>query len=151
MHSSRMRTVRSSIRLLEGCLLLGGGVCSWECLLLGGVCSWGVSAPGGLLLGVSAPGGWWWCIPWSTETDPPPSCEQNDDRCKSITFATSLWTVLKCCNYEYTALYWSQTRSWLVWISHKMHLFEMKILLSKNIWLHLNILIHILVWSLPLT
>ena len=49
MHSSRMRTVHNSSRLLEGwCLLLGGG-CS------GGACSWGgvcsrASAPGGLCL-----------------------------------------------------------------------------------------------------
>ena len=47
MHSSRMRTVRGSGRLL------GGGVCSWGV----GVCSRGVSALGGLLWGVSAPGG----------------------------------------------------------------------------------------------
>ena len=70
MHSSRMRTVRSSGHLSGGvcsggCLLPGGvsaprgGVCSWGvvcsggCLLLwgvclGGVCSWGVSALGGV-------------------------------------------------------------------------------------------------------
>ena len=57
MHSSRMRTVRSSSCLLGG----GGGVgasCSWGCLLWGGVCSRGC-----LLLG-----GWWLlpggCLLW---------------------------------------------------------------------------------------
>ena len=82
MHSSRMRTVRSSDRISGlGCLLPGrvsalggvcssGGVCSWGvgcllpgvgCLLPGGVCSQEVSAPrgGGVSAprGVSAPGG----------------------------------------------------------------------------------------------
>ena len=68
MHSSRMRTVRSSGRLmylgvggvknakkkkkLFGGCLLWGVVCSGGCLLPGGVCSEGVSAPG-----VSVPGG----------------------------------------------------------------------------------------------
>ena len=48
-----------------------GGVCSE-----GGVCSWGVYG-----------------IPVCTEADPP-SCRQTD-RCKNITFATSLWTVTR--------------------------------------------------------
>ena len=72
MHSSRMRTVRSSGRLSGGmsalrgvgglvvgvsapggCLLPGGYLLRGGCLLLGGVCFRGVSALGG----VSAPGG----------------------------------------------------------------------------------------------
>ena len=73
MHSSRMRTVRSSDCIggvCSGGVLLPGSVCSgWVsalggvsaprgCLLLGGVCSQGGSAPGGCLLrGVSALGG----------------------------------------------------------------------------------------------
>ena len=80
MHSSRMRTVRSSDGILGGGVcswggsVLGGGVCSWgggclllgECLLLGGVCYRGVSAPGEVLLGgVSAQGGLLWgCLLW---------------------------------------------------------------------------------------
>ena len=72
MHSSRMRTVRSSSRLL-------GGVCSrGEGRLPGGVCSGGGGGGGGV------------GIPACTETDP--SCGQTD-RCKNITFATSLRTV----------------------------------------------------------
>ena len=58
MHSSGMRTVRNSSRLLGG-VPAPGGVCSGGCLLPG----WGVSA-----LGVSAPGGG---IPACTEADPP--------------------------------------------------------------------------------
>ena len=86
MHSSRMRTIRSSDRISGGCLLPGGVSAPWGCLclllrgcLLLGACSrgcllWGVSALGGCLLpgdvcsqgcllwgvcsqGVSAPGG----------------------------------------------------------------------------------------------
>ena len=66
MHSSRMRTVHSSSRLLGGGLSAAGG-----CLLLGG--------GGG--------------IPACTEADPPPRGQT--DRCKNITFATSLRTVTK--------------------------------------------------------
>ena len=65
MHSSRMRTVRSSGRL-------SGGVCFWGVSArgstLGGVCSGGVPALGGCLLlggplqGVSAPGGEGWGV-----------------------------------------------------------------------------------------
>ena len=63
MHSSRMRTVRSSSRLPKGVSAFGpGGICFWS--------------QGGLLLvmGVSAfgPGG----IPACNGADPP--CEQND-------------------------------------------------------------------------
>ena len=109
MHSSRMRTVRSSGHLLGGGSAPGGrggsasggssqreGVCcGW------GVCSQGVSAPGGVCSGgcvcsrgvhsqgVSAPG---WCIPPCTEADTSP-CGQTD-ACKNITFATSLRTVI---------------------------------------------------------
>ena len=76
MHSSRMRTVRSSGCISGGvCLLLGGGVCFWGgCLFLGGV-----------------------SIPACTEADtpsPPTPCGQTD-ACKNITFATSLRTVTK--------------------------------------------------------
>ena len=62
MHSSRMRTVRSSGRLWGGggCLLGGvcsGGVSSGGCLLWGMCLLLGGSAPRGCLLpGVSAPG-----------------------------------------------------------------------------------------------
>ena len=91
MHSSRMRTVRSSGRLSRGVYVPGGcllwgvsapgrvsaarGVCSW-----GDVCSVGVSALGG---GIPA------CIKADT---PIPLCGQTD-ACKNITFATSLRTV----------------------------------------------------------
>ena len=84
-HSSRMRTVRNRSRLLgEGCLLLGEVPARG-----GGVWSQGVPAPGGgcLLLWVSGPGGG---IPACTEADPP----LWTDRCKNITFATSLRTVI---------------------------------------------------------
>ena len=82
MHSSRMRTFRSTGRIsrgvsaLGGCLLLGGvcsweGVCSWgQCLLLGGVCSGrclllgGVCSWRGCLLGGCG-------IPACTEADTP--------------------------------------------------------------------------------
>ena len=64
MHSSRMHTVHSSSRLL-------GGVCSQ-----GDVCSQGGLLPGGGILAC-------------TEADKP----LWTDRCKNITFATSLWTV----------------------------------------------------------
>ena len=90
-----MRTVRNSSHLLGGGCLLGGvpaprGSVSVPggCLLLGGACSQGrgVSAPGGCLL---RGGG---RIPACTEADPP-SCGQTH-RCKNITFATSLRTVI---------------------------------------------------------
>ena len=84
MHSSRMRTVRNRSRLM------GWGLC---------VCSWGVCLVrwgSGPRVGVSAPGGGVWSgrggIPVCTEADPP-SCGQTD-RCKNITFATSLRTVI---------------------------------------------------------
>ena len=68
MHSSRMRTVRNSSRLL-----LGGG-------------EEGVPAPG-----VPAPGGGG-IIPACTAADPPP-VNRITDMCKNITFATLLWMV----------------------------------------------------------
>ena len=113
MHSSRMRSVRSSDHIL------GGGVSA-----PGGVYSRGVSAPGGCLLpvGVSAPGGcllpggsalgggvcsrggvcpgggacsrgvWYPSMHWGRHPQPP--CGQTDV-CKNITFATSLRTVIR--------------------------------------------------------
>ena len=83
MHSSRMRTVCNSCRLLEGVPGPGGGC------LVPGVCSQGVSGPGGVPVpGGSAPGRGG--IPACTEADPP--VNRITDRCKNITFATSLWT-----------------------------------------------------------
>ena len=67
LHSSRMRSIRSS-----SCLLGGGG------LLPGGSAPEGVSSRGG-------------GVPACTEADP--SCGQTD-RCKNITFANSLRTVI---------------------------------------------------------
>ena len=94
MHSSGMRTVRNSSRLLGGgCLFPGWGVSA-----LGGACSQG----GGCLLwgGLLQGGG----IPACTEADPP--CGQTD-RCKNITFATSLRTVTRLINISkhFTVLY----------------------------------------------
>ena len=74
MHSSTMRTVRNSSRLLGGggCLVPGGrGVPGQE-----GACSGGVPAPGGD--GIPA------CTP---------EADRQTDRCNNITFATSLRTV----------------------------------------------------------
>ena len=66
--------------------VLQGGVCSWRgvCLLSGGVRSGGCVCSGG----VSAPR----VIPAGTEAAPPP-VDRMTDRCKNITFATSLRTV----------------------------------------------------------
>ena len=96
MHSSRMRTVRNSSRLLGGGCLLPGGVSTLGgCLLPRGGVSvlGGVSAPGGCLLpgGGLLPGGRVG-IPACTEADHP--CGQTD-RCQDITFATSLRTVTR--------------------------------------------------------
>ena len=81
MHSSRMRTVCSGSHLTGGCLVPGG------------VCSRGVPGPGevprpggGLVQGSG--------IPACTEVDPP--VNRMTDRCKNITFATSLRTVKRC-------------------------------------------------------
>ena len=89
-----MRTVHNSSHLLGGCLL-GGVACSQGkcvcsrggCLLLGGACSQGR----GLICswGVPAPGGPYPSMHWGR----PPSCGQTH-RCKNITFATSLRTVI---------------------------------------------------------
>ena len=88
MHSSRMRTVCSSVRISEGCLL-PGGVCS----VGGGVSApMGVSAPGG-----SAPGEGVVVSQHALRQTPPPPCGQTD-ACKNITFATSLRTVINQCN-----------------------------------------------------
>ena len=98
MHSSRMRTIRNSSHL-PGVSAPKGG-----CLLPGGLPGLGVpgpggSAPGGLVWGGLVLGGcllWggllWGCgIPTYTEADPP--VNRMTDRCKNITFATSLRTV----------------------------------------------------------
>ena len=89
MHSSRMRTVRSSGRLSGE-----GGVCSWGVSTLC-VCSQGGVSQGVLLGGsVCSRGGD--CsgggIPACTEADTPPPCGQTH-ACKNITFATWLRTV----------------------------------------------------------
>ena len=60
-----------------------GVACSWWWLALRGCLLWLVSA-----LGVSAPGG----IPACTEADPHPSGQT--DRCKNVTFTTSLRTII---------------------------------------------------------
>ena len=76
MHSSRLRTVRSSGRLCSrGCLLLGGGACSrvGGCLLPGGAWSWGSQH--------------------ALRQTPP--VDRMTDRWKNITFATSLRTVTR--------------------------------------------------------
>ena len=116
MHSSRMRTVRSSDRISgEGCLLRGvsapGGICSGGicflggsaprgcvsglggCLLLGGVCSqgcllWEGCAPGGCLL----PGS---MVSQHALRQTQPRGQT--DACKNITFATSLRAVITLC------------------------------------------------------
>ena len=98
MHSSRMHTVRNSSRLLVpgpggvpgprgvsahgGCLLLGG---AWS----QGGSARGVPGPRGCLLpgeGVSQHA--------LRQTPPPPPVNRMTDRCKNITFATSLRTVM---------------------------------------------------------
>ena len=81
MHSSRLRTVRSSSHLLgEGGR--GGGVCPGS-VCPGSVCPGGlcVCPEGCLPTGGVCPGG---CIPACTGADTP-TCGQND-RCKNITF-----------------------------------------------------------------
>ena len=101
MHSSRMRTVCNHSRLLwgvpapRGCLLQGvpapGGACSRRVGVSAprGACSGGGASLGGLVTGgCLLLGG---VIPACTEADPP--CGQTD-RCKNITFATSLRTVM---------------------------------------------------------
>ena len=65
MHSSRMRTVRSSSRLL------GGGICPRE---------------GGLPKGGVCPGGCVSCIPVCNGANTPPPVDRMTDRCKNITF-----------------------------------------------------------------
>ena len=96
MHSSRMRTVRSSGRLSRGCVC-SRGVCFGGVSVPGGVSSQGRVCSGGCLLrGVSAPDG---CLLRGVvsqhalrQTPPPHPCGQTD-ACKNITFATSLRTV----------------------------------------------------------
>ena len=100
MHSSRMRTVRSSDRISGvevsapgGCLLPAGvsalgGVCYGGCLLLRGVCSGRC-----LLRGVSALGGM--VSQHALRQTPPPPPRGQTDACKNITFATSLRTVIR--------------------------------------------------------
>ena len=87
MHSSRMRTVRNSSRLLGwGCLLLGWVSATGGCLLPGGCLFQGGACSGGVCSWAGGGGD----IPACTEADP--ICGQTD-RCKNITFATSLRTV----------------------------------------------------------
>ena len=108
MHSSRMHTVHNRFSCLPGGIpglgvpgtwgVLQGGVWSRGCLV------WDVSAPGG----VSARGGG---IPACIEADPPPPVSRMTDRCKNITFTTSIvdgnkW---KCVNVN----------QWLTLISYK--------------------------------
>ena len=81
------------VSALGGCLLPGEGVSA-----LGGVL-WGVSAPGGmsalrrcLLQGVSALGVWYPSMHWGRH----PPVNRMTDRCKNITLATtSLWPVTR--------------------------------------------------------
>ena len=80
MHSSRMRTIRSGSRLSGGGGAsrggASGGVCAtWKGVLPGGVCFLGRCG-----------------IPACTEADSP--VNRMTDRCKNITFATSLRTVI---------------------------------------------------------
>ena len=87
MHSSRMRIVRN-----RSCLLQGG-----VCLVRGCVCSGrGVLAPGGAWSGgVSAPRGGG-VVSQHALRQTPLWTEWLTDRCKNITFATSLRTVMIC-------------------------------------------------------
>ena len=86
MHSSRMRTVRSSRRLSGGVCFWGvsaRGVYSGGCLLWGGAYSGGCLLLGGPLRGVSAPGGRVGGsalgdgIPACTEADTPPHVDRH--------------------------------------------------------------------------
>ena len=87
MHSSRMRAVRSSSRLLGMCLPRGvsaGGESGWRGVCLGGV---GGCLPGGCLSRGS--------IPACTGADTTP-VDRMPDRCKNITFPPlRLRTVIK--------------------------------------------------------
>ena len=84
MHSSRMRAVRNSSRLL-------GGVCCWGvpasggCLVRGVTCSGGCLVPGGACSGR---------VSQHTLRQTPP-VNRITDRCKNITFATLLRTVTR--------------------------------------------------------
>ena len=102
MHSSRMRTVQSGSRLRRGGrgnrgrgLFLGGllrGGLLGEVSALG-VCSRGVCSQG---VPTWSEGGGGGGIPACTEADPPMNwTEWLTDRCKNITFVTSLRTVIK--------------------------------------------------------
>ena len=79
MHSSRMRTIRNSSRLLGGCLVLGGVPAPG-----------GVPGPGGCLL---RGGDWCWGVVSQHALRQTPPVNRMTDRCKNITFATSLRTV----------------------------------------------------------
>ena len=91
MHSSSIRTTRFSGHLYRGSVQ--EGVCPGECLLRGeslpgsGVCPTGGFCPGVYIHG-SVPGG---CLSNEcTPTGPRDKhlpCEQNDNRCKNITFS----------------------------------------------------------------
>ena len=108
LHSSRMRTAR--LLTVSPMHCTGGGGWSWRgaclggCLLWGacsgGVCSrgaWSWWVPG---LGVPGPGGGWWypSMHWGR---PPLPVNRMTDRCKNITFATSLRTVTRMHTTQY--------------------------------------------------
>ena len=103
MHSSRIRTVRNSSRLLGGCLAWGvsaRGVCSGGCLVQGGAWSEGVCSGGAWSGGVCSGGGWYPSMHWGR-----PPVNRMTDRCKNITFATSLWTAITNVEFVYVRLY----------------------------------------------
>ena len=106
MHSSRMRTVRSSSRRRGEGLLPEGAVCS------GGVYSRGCSRGGCLLGGVSAQkvSAWEGGVSASVHAriphTPAHTCGQTH-RCKNITFATSLRTVTIQCSTKILLSPWA--------------------------------------------
>ena len=101
MHSSRMRTVLNSSRLLGVCMLPGGGACSRGVPAPGGLpAPGGACSRGGVCSkgkGVPAPGEGGG-ISACTDSDPP--CGQTHT-CKNITFTTSLQTVNITCYSHY--------------------------------------------------
>ena len=95
-HSSRMRTVRSSSRLCsqQGCLLPGTGAGPGGCLPWRGTCSGGICSQGGTWSGgVCSQGVPGLGVSQHALRQTPP-VNRMTDRCKNITFATSLQTVI---------------------------------------------------------